>query len=398
VDEIRNRGLSTKDFLSQKNDAVKATNDALRIELEAARNKQTAGEAAPKIAEGWTNAASKWFGSAHDQSDWDNSVAFLTAQGAPKEIISAFGSKFTPEAVKGARDRSLTEDQRRSLAISQQNANTATSKVKQDAKFEGAFVPSAPQAPGQKNDAYLQQLPAALQSQVKALSDGRMAFPTGNALRSDYWQNMLKAVASYDPSFDAINYNARAMTRKDFTSGKSAQQVNALNTVIGHLDSLDSAAKDLKNTSSTWWNSLANWAADASGKPAPKTFEATREAVADELTRVWRQSGGSESDIQERKKQLATSSSPEQFRAVISQIGDLLESKLSSMQSQYDQGMGTSDVKMLTPEAEATLGKLRGKDTAPPPQVLAAGPGQHDFANGQTWIVSPDGKSARRIK
>lgn len=33
-----------------------------------------------------------------------------------------------------------------------------------------------------------------------------------------------------------------------------------------------------------------------------------------------------------------------------------------------------------------------------PPQVLAAGPGEHDFANGQTWVVAADGKSATRIK
>jgi hypothetical protein len=57
-------------------------------------------------------------------------------------------------------------------------------------------------------------------AQVKALAEGRMAFPTGTALKSAYWQDMLQKVAQFDPSFDAVNYNARAGTRKAFTSGK----------------------------------------------------------------------------------------------------------------------------------------------------------------------------------
>lgn len=45
-------------------------------------------------------------------------------------------------------------------------------------------------------------------------------------------------------------------------------------------------------------------------------------------------------------------------------------------------------------------GVLKPKDNedAAPPQVLAAGPGEHTFANGQTWKVSADGKTAKRIK
>lgn len=67
---------------------------------------------------------------------------------------------------------------------------------------------------------FLDQLPQNDAAQVKALAEGRMAFPTGTALKSAYWQDMLQKVAQYDPSFDAVNYTARAGTRKAFTSGK----------------------------------------------------------------------------------------------------------------------------------------------------------------------------------
>ncbi len=75
------------------------------------------------------------------------------------------------------------------------------------------------------------------------------------------------------------------------------------------------------------------------------------------------------------------------------------------MQEQYQQGMGTSGIRLLTPESRTALDKMEGKpaqtfraDANVPPQVLSAGPGQHTFANGQVWIVSPDGKSAMQVK
>jgi hypothetical protein len=44
-----------------------------------------------------------------------------------------------------------------------------------------------------------------------------MQFPNGPALKTPYWQNMLRNVAQFDPEFDAVNYNARSKTRADFT-------------------------------------------------------------------------------------------------------------------------------------------------------------------------------------
>ena len=55
------------------------------------------------------------------------------------------------------------------------------------------------------------------------------------ALKSPYWQKMLQLVAQYDPSFDAVEYNARARAQTNATSGKLAQNNNALNTGIGHV-------------------------------------------------------------------------------------------------------------------------------------------------------------------
>jgi len=187
---------------------------------------------------------------------------------------------------------------------------------------------------------YLATLDNATRAQVQALASGRMQFPTGTALKSPYWQGMLAAVSQYDPQFDAINYNARAKTRSDFTSGKAAQNINALNTVAGHLQELQAAGDALHNSGVPIWNSVANFAENAVGDPRIKKFDATKKAVVDELTRAWRGAGGSEADIKTWSSVIDSAASPDQLHGVVAQISSLIESKIQALTEQYKQGMG----------------------------------------------------------
>lgn len=222
--------------------------------------------------------------------------------------------------------------------------------------------------------AVLDKLPTPIAAQVKALAEGRMAFPSGFALKSPYWQSMITLVSQYDPSFDAINYNARSKTRNDFTSGKSAQQVNALNTVIGHLDDLNSKVDDLGTFHSGTFGPLTGLANEAktayqrgTGSAKLRAFETNKKAVADEVTRVWRQAGGSEKDIEAAQSNLSAASSPEELHSAVTEFAHLLGSKLDAFQNQYEQGMGTAGVQMLAPESRARLERLRGAAAAPTP-------------------------------
>jgi hypothetical protein len=234
----------------------------------------------------------------------------------------------------------------------------------------GAGIPDVPV--GQKNEDFLKTLPTPIAAQVKALVEGRQSFPQGAALRSDYWQNMLGNVAKYDPSFDAVNYNARSKTRADFTSGKAAQQVNAINTVIGHLSGLSDAAEALNNSDIPAFNSIANSISKATGSPKVTNFDTIKKAVSDEVTRVWRQSGGSEADIQAAQKNLDASGSPAQLRGAIATYAGLLESKLGSLNEQYRQGMGTDKIDMITPGAQKALDAIEKRAGRAP----AAGAGR----------------------
>ena len=225
---------------------------------------------------------------------------------------------------------------------------------------EGAAAPPPMADPnGMHGDAYLSAIDPTIAAQVKALAEGRMAFPTGTALKSPYWQGMLQHVAQYDPSFDAVNYNARAGTRKDFTSGKAAQTVNALNTVAEHLGTLSDYTADLNNTSFQPWNRLKNATAAMTGDPDIAKFNTAKKAVADEVAKVWRSTGGSQMDIEENLKNLDASQSPAQLNAAIGTLTKLIAGKVAALQDQYRAGMGTTqDLRpLVSPEAKHAFDK-----------------------------------------
>jgi hypothetical protein len=242
-------------------------------------------------------------------------------------------------------------------------------------------------------DDFLKALPESLAAQVKGLASGSIPFPSSFALKSPYWQGMISLVTQYDPSFDAVNYGARAKTRNAFTAGKEAQQANALNTVIGHLGQLSDAADSLNNTSIPIYNRVANFAARETGDPRINQFEITRKAVVDELTRVYRGTGGSEKDIQTWTQQINAASSPEQLHGAIAQVSGLLESKIQALTDQYQKGMGTTaqGLQLLTPHARDALDKMEQR-AGGTTKASGSTPAGTDKVTGKPLYRRADGK------
>lgn len=225
----------------------------------------------------------------------------------------------------------------------------------------GVTAPGSP-TPEMHGADYLKTLPSATADTIKALADGRMAFPTGAALRDPKWSALVQGVMQYDPSFDEAmaSQNARQKTRVDFTTGKSAQTINALNTVAGHLAELQAQGAALGNTDFDSYNTIKNWLKTRIGLPEATNFNTTKQAVADELTRVYRQAGGSEADVQGWKNAINASQSPAQLAGNFATVGKLIQSKLDALDAQYKQGMGTSAVSIVSPSARQAIDRLQG--------------------------------------
>ena len=221
-----------------------------------------------------------------------------------------------------------------------------------------------------KNDAYLGTLDPSIASQVKAISEGRMALPSGFAMRTPYWQQVMRDVANYDPSFDQANAPARFAARKSFTSGPDAANLTSINTVVGHLDTLNGAIAKLRNFTGlgTTLNPVANAIAGASDpayQKARAAYDAARGTVAAELVKTLSGSAGAVHDRQYWLDQFDPDKSPDALKQAVQTAGDLIDSRLEPMRNKYQQAMGTTEdpFQTLYPGASVKLAHLRG--TAP---------------------------------
>ena len=249
-----------------------------------------------------------------------------------------------------------------------------------------------PQTP--KNDAFLQTLDPQIAAQVKAYADGRLPIPAGFALKSPYFQNMLRLVGQYDPSFDFVNANARAATRKSFSAGPDAANVAALNTAIYHLGSLKDAFDALDNTRFPTYNAVANTVGEELGNAGVQQgvagVNAKAQAVAEELAKVFRAQGMSESEVNAWKSKINTNSSPATSNETIKSALDLMDGRLQALADKYNAGMGTTadPVQLLKPKAAAVLEQLRGQVSGAPqaPAVASSDP---------LVVIAPDGSRHR---
>lgn len=268
----------------------------------------------------------------------------------------------------------------------------------EDVSLPSGAKPAMSENPNVHPD-FLATLNPQIASQVKALSEGRMQFPSGFALKSPYWQSMLQMVSMYDPSFDAVNYNARSKARNDFTSGKSAQNITSFNTAIGHLDTLDKSVDALGNTNFPSWNKLANAVSgqyDPKFQSSMKQFQAAKNAVVDELTRAFRGSGGNVHDIVEWENTINSADSPAALHSATKAAIELLRSRIESVGDQYNRGMGTTKdpLTLLSPKARQVVQRIDGGKQSETPTAPGAQAGQSSGFTGRT-ATGPGGQKLR---
>ena len=230
-------------------------------------------------------------------------------------------------------------------------------------------------------------------AQVKALAEGRMQFPSGFALKSPYWQNMISLVSQYDPEFDMTNYNKRAQTAKNFSAGKQGDAVRAVNQTLGHMDELSTKIDQLNNSSGplgTAGNYIANSEIGQAftNNPAAGNFKETVQAVGSEVRKVIAASGGGyEAELKAWENSFPLNASKERQQEYLQTGLHLLNSAVGALDNQYQQGMGSKAklTDLLSPAARVSLGKLTGQPVTNPQT------GQGGIAPAGARAKLPDG-------
>lgn len=232
-----------------------------------------------------------------------------------------------------------------------------------EAEIPANAKPASGEGPAAADPTFLTTLDPAVAAQVKAVAEGRRMLNP----RSKEDQALMRLVGQYDPSFDLVNYNARAKARQDFTSGKSAQNITSFNTAIGHLGTLDKVIDKLDNKDFPTYNRVANWLAEETGdtkfQKARAEFQNAKTAVTEELTRAFRGTGGNVHDIVEWDKSLNEASSPAALHQAVKTAIELLKSRIESVGDQYNRGMGTTKdpMQLLSKKAQDAVKSLEGE-------------------------------------
>ncbi len=290
----------------------------------------------------------------------------------------------TRDPTKTAKARADLERTQQEVKQAEATAGATTRKTEAEAKSaeikakadQEAYDAKHPKGTGATvfGDAFLQTLPRPDQEVVKALSEGRLAFPGSFALKSPFWQEKLEQVAQYDPNFDATNYNTRAKARAALVNGKLGASSNALNTAIGHVGHLAEQGTDTSSLGgfpfATDINSLINAYNRHAGGAGVTNFEDTAAKLADELESAYRNGGGAEQGVVRQLRSLDPNMSAKQKQGIIRNALELLSSKQAANLYQLNISTGGKpSVDLLDPAAHAVLDKfpdIRDKYFAPP--------------------------------
>lgn len=186
--------------------------------------------------------------------------------------------------------------------------------------------------------AQLKQQNPGYAAQLQMYADGRGG-KLSNTNRSPRNQQMIQDLAFLYPGIDVDNINQRVDTLKDFSSGKTSQQVKSLNTALGHLDTISNISGKL--TSNKGWpitNSLVQGAEGATGTGDAvtlKQFNFTKQALSDEIATMLKGSAGTDKGMEGIANQIHSADTPEILQGVVKNAVDLIKSRLNAVQDQW---------------------------------------------------------------
>ena len=204
---------------------------------------------------------------------------------------------------------------------------------------------------------YLASLPPDKQEIVKGLVNYTID-PKSLSTRTGGRESAIAAAKLVDPNFNNMKYGIRYGVVQEFTKGKTADNIVALDQAINHMGTLGELAKALNNGDITPVNYITTLAKSLFGQNAPTDAALASQAVGEELMRVFRQVGASEREAADwEAKMKAGIKSPQQMVGAITTASELLNGRIKALNNKWNNGMEvkTGYPNMLSDEARAVL-------------------------------------------
>lgn len=247
------------------------------------------------------------------------------------------------------------------------------------------------------NEAALAAYPAPVRNLAKQLQSYTLPLPGGVSMSKEPWISAIEAAKAYDKNFDFTKYPSRLEYRKKFESsnqGTPGGTIDSANRVIGHIGTLAEIGDQLHNGFLQPWNALMNKTEAATGMDngVLNRYTATQKAIADEGTRFFRGTAGTEEDIQSKLSNLSPSLPPVGLKSGREALLELMKTNIRVAREKYKETMGRYPPgNLIKTEAQESLKKM-GYDpadfesgsskTSPVAQIVIAAPdgSKHPFA------------------
>lgn len=316
----------------------------------------------PEIAKAFSNTT-KEFDPTKDRTEFDwqgNHIS--TTTGTPKPIQP--NVDYRTVMVNG-KPKTIKQD---GITFAEQEAydkNTGKTLVGYQADVkkidDGTYKPSMYDKAGNDEVKSLAQLVATYDADINSIP------------RQDRTQVFAEA-SKLNPKFSQANYTANKKLKENYTSGKYSQNIVSFNTAIGHLGDMVTAAEALKNNDIQLLNLLANEYGRQTGESAPDSYEAVRDAVANEMATALKGSSGTDIGLQNILKTMNSKQSPEQAISVARQFVNLLDSRLKALNANYKKQTGV-DFPVLDEDKAKVIQKIIGNNN------------QIQTKSGKTYII-----------
>lgn len=209
-----------------------------------------------------------------------------------------------------------------------------------------------------RREGWLQSQPPEVQAYIKKVADYEVD-PRTSSIKGGKREQLMSAVANYDPTYDQNNFGSRAKAIKDFATGPQGNSVRSFDVAIDHLDTLQRYAKAMNSGDSRLINTIRNQWREATGSELPTDVRAVAPIVGAEVSKAIIGSNNALADREELRRPLALSSSPEQLSGAIGAYKDLMAGQLKGLKKQYEDTTGKKNFNDRV--REGTRNALLGK-------------------------------------
>jgi hypothetical protein len=204
-----------------------------------------------------------------------------------------------------------------------------------------------------RRENWLKSQPPDVQAYIKKIADYEID-PRTTSIKGGHREQVLSAVAQYDPTYDQNSFGSRAKAIRDFATGTQGNAVRSFDVAIDHLDTLQKYSDALKSGDVRLINSLRNKWLTETGSALPTNVQAVAPIVGAEVSKAIIGSNNALADREELRKPLQIANSPEQISGAIQGYKGLMAGQLKGLKKQYEDTTGKKDFDSRVREATRT--------------------------------------------